>query len=114
MASLGEIWMADFPYEDDSSQSDERPVVIVGVDGELCLCATLMITSKDSAKDHYRYEIRHWRYAGLIKKSYIRVSRKHTFYISPLHRHIGCLHQEDQINLWFKIDELYGDEISLF
>jgi len=44
MASLGEIWMADFPYEDDSSQSDERPVVIVGVDGELCLCATLMIT----------------------------------------------------------------------
>lgn len=67
MASLGEIWMADFPYEDDSSQSDERPVVIVGVDGELCLCATLMITSKDSAKDHYRYEIRHWRYAGLIK-----------------------------------------------
>ena len=31
MASLGEIWMADFPYEDDSSQSDERPVVIVGL-----------------------------------------------------------------------------------
>jgi hypothetical protein len=114
MASLGEIWTADFPYEDNPSQSDERPVVIVGVDGDLYLCTTLMITSKASAKDRYRYEIRHWQHAGLIKQSYIRLSRKHTFRTSQLRRFIGCLHQEDQINLWFKIDECYGHEIGLF
>lgn len=51
MASLGEIWTADFPYEDNPSLSDERPIVIVGVDDDLYLCTTLMITSKASAKD---------------------------------------------------------------
>lgn len=112
MVDLGEVWWADFPYEDISG-SKVRPVVIVGANHDTYHCVTLMVTSQNPSDDKI-YEIEHWNQAGLKKPSYIRLMNKHTFHFSELINRIGCLHNNDQINLWLRIDEVYDHKIDLF
>ena len=55
----GEIVWTWVPYEEDHSQGKDRPVLIVGRDGEWLLA--LMLTSKDHDRDHAQ-EARHGRH----------------------------------------------------
>jgi hypothetical protein len=45
----GEVVWAWVPYEDDPAQGKDRPVLVIGVDGEALL--GLQLTSKDHARD---------------------------------------------------------------
>ena len=49
LADPGEIVWAWVPYEDDPSQGKDRPVLVVGTDGDLLLA--LQMTSKDHDRD---------------------------------------------------------------
>ena len=55
----GEIVWTWVPYEEDHHQGKDRPVLLVGRDGDWLLA--LMLTSKDHDRDHAQ-EARHGRY----------------------------------------------------
>ena len=60
----GEVVWAWVAYEDDPRQGKDRPVLVIGRDGDDLLC--LMLTSKDhdrDADDEARHG-RHWRDVG--------------------------------------------------
>ena len=60
----GEVVWAWVPYEDDPAQGKDRPVLLVGRDGDLLV--GLQLTSKDhdrDAEDEARYG-RHWMDVG--------------------------------------------------
>jgi hypothetical protein len=60
----GEVVWAWVPYEDDPAQGKDRPVLVVGRDGDTLLC--LQLTSKDhdrDAEDEARYG-RYWMDVG--------------------------------------------------
>ncbi len=60
----GEIVWTWVPFEEDHSQGKDRPVLIVGHDGEWLLA--LMLTSKDHDRDHAQEARRgrHWQDIG--------------------------------------------------
>ena len=63
-ADPGEVVWGWVPYEDDPAQGKDRPVLLIGRDGEQWL--GLMLTSKDhdrDAEDEARYG-RHWMDVG--------------------------------------------------
>ena len=114
MCKVGELYYANFPYEEDPSKKELRPIVIVAIHDDGCECATLMITSKNRTNSQYRYTIEHWKYAGLRSPSFICLDRKCSFFEDELCKKIGGLHPEDQLYLLHKIGEFYHDERSLF
>ena len=60
----GEIVWTWVPYEEDHRQGTDRPVLIIGRDGEWLLA--LMLTSKDHDRDHEQEarQGRHWQDIG--------------------------------------------------
>jgi hypothetical protein len=60
----GEIVWTWVPYEDDATQGKDRPVLVIGRDGQSLLA--LMLTSKDHARDAAREQRhgRHWMDIG--------------------------------------------------
>ncbi|HEX8079626.1 MAG TPA: type II toxin-antitoxin system PemK/MazF family toxin [Jatrophihabitans sp.] len=59
VADPGEVVWAWVPYEDDHDRGKDRPVLIIGMDGEYLL--GLMLTSKDHDRDH-RADASHGRH----------------------------------------------------
>ena len=39
-----EVWFADFPFRDDKTQSKDRPVIVLEVDGETCQVLSMKVT----------------------------------------------------------------------
>ena len=40
-----EVWFAEFPFAEDETQSKERPVIVLDVDGERCKVLSMKVTS---------------------------------------------------------------------
>ncbi|HST86168.1 MAG TPA: type II toxin-antitoxin system PemK/MazF family toxin [Kineosporiaceae bacterium] len=64
LADPGEVVWAWVPYEEDHNRGKDRPVLIIGRDGEYLL--GLMLTSKDHDRDHgdEARHGRHWQDVG--------------------------------------------------
>ena len=82
----GEIWYADFPFEEDSSESKDRPCLIVAIEnGEYVTCK---ITSVDHS-DRPGYHPVTPAVTGLPKLSYIRVTPTTTLARKQFRRCVG-------------------------
>lgn len=92
-----DVWIADVYFEDDPTQSKQRPVVIVSLEPTVCI--SLKITSHKKRDCKGEYEIIEWVFAGLNCPSVIRASKICRLKDSDFSRRIGHLHPVDIKNL---------------
>jgi|LSQX01.3.fsa_nt_gb mRNA-degrading endonuclease toxin of MazEF toxin-antitoxin module len=104
MAKLGEVWWAPFDFSDKPWNRKRRPVVVIDVDVNSCLCTTVMVTSKSNHNYDEEMVVVYWQNAGLSRPSYIRLGRKQVFLVDDLYKRIGVLDGRDQFNLWPAIE----------
>ncbi|MDH4620023.1 type II toxin-antitoxin system PemK/MazF family toxin [Brevibacillus sp. AY1] len=91
---LGEVWYAAFPYEEDETKTEERPVVIIVEDEGNGKVSVAKIT-KTSPRDQYDIVLKHWKSAGLKRPSVVRTSKVVQIDISQIDNKKGELHEED-------------------
>ena len=96
-----ELWFAEFPHEEDTSETDDRPVVLVRILDDKHVFA-LMIT-KHRARDDHDLEITYWEAAGLNCPSTVRANRGYKLSVDKLRRKIGSLSETDIIRLKFRM-----------
>lgn len=70
--NVGEVWIVDFPFEDDPLQSKRRPCIILDVDTLEVL--SIKVTTH-AQRDVYDVPIFKWREANLLEPSYARVAK---------------------------------------
>lgn len=90
----GDVWLVNFPLEEDPTQFLPRPVVVLNV--ETLEVLSVKVTKTDPRDyDDYDTPIVYWQEANLRFKSTARVSK--TIYIkkSQFKHKIGTLHQDD-------------------
>ena len=90
----GEIWLAKYPLEEDSTKCIRRPVIVLYIDGEDVLSVKVTRHSKRS-KDPYDTPIIHWLEAGLNSVSTARVSKTIFVNIAQFSRKIGNVYPSD-------------------
>lgn len=98
----GEVWFAEFPYEEDNSILKYRPVVVLDVDtlGVLSIKVTRHSVRDD---DPFDTPIVHWQDAGLYFASTARVSKVLNLQPDDFIFKFGVLHPDDLS----KIEEVY-------
>lgn len=102
-----EVWFAEFPYEEDSTITKKRPVIVLDV--ETLKCLTIKVTSHDARNnDQYDTPIEHWQDAGLNRPSVARVSKVMYLQNDKFSYKLGKLHIEDQQ----EIEKKFMDFIS--
>lgn len=102
MTSPGEVWLVNFPLEEDPSQFLPRPVVVLNVLGPEIL-STKVTKHDPRVADLYDTPIQNWKVANLNYPSTARVSK--TIILSPtdfIHK-IGVLDDNDLL----RIQEVY-------
>jgi len=101
------VWTAFVRFEDNVG-GKERPVIVF--DDRVILCICMGVTSKE--KDPiFGYKIRNWKYAGLVKESWVRFEY---LKLEPddFRDMIGMLHPDDieGIKTWMK-KLVYGHDL---
>jgi mRNA-degrading endonuclease toxin of MazEF toxin-antitoxin module len=92
----GDVWLVNFPLEEDSTQFLPRPVVVLNV--ETLEVLSVKVTKTDPRDyDDYDIPIVYWQEANLRFKSTARVSKTIYINISQFKHKIGTLHQDDLI-----------------
>ncbi|MEG0426190.1 MAG: type II toxin-antitoxin system PemK/MazF family toxin [Cetobacterium sp.] len=91
----GEVWLAEFPFEEDPNQSKIRPVVILD-NGNLehLKVLSVKITSK-FARDEYDVPLLYWQQAKLRFPSIARTSKFMYLPKSVFKYRLGDLHDDD-------------------
>lgn len=99
-----ELWFADFPFEEDATQSKKRPVIILNVEPLEVL--SVKVTSK-KARDNDKYDtpIVHWKEAGLKSESIARISKTIFLTQDKFEHKIGTLHDDDKVTILTKYTE---------
>lgn len=93
-----EIWWAVVKFEDDPTQSKERPVLVIS--DRIAFIISLKITHHKPREDYDgEYRVIRWKEAGLTQPSTIRYSKKLKLYESDFVRPLGTLHPLDIRNL---------------
>lgn len=98
----GEVWFVEFPLEEDSSKTINRPVVVLDEDtlGVLSVKITKHAVRKE---DPYDTPILYWQEANLRLASTARVSKVMNLQEEDFIFKIGNLHPDDLE----RIEELY-------
>lgn len=91
--NIGEVWYANFPYEDKPG-SAKRPVVILDIDTLLVL-SVKVTKHKPRENDKYDTPILYWKQAHLRMASTARVSKVISIPKSDFIHKIGDLHPDD-------------------
>ncbi len=99
---VGEVWFAQFPYEEDVDIVKPRPVIIAQVE-PLEVLSVKVTTHDIRDSDEFDIPIIHWEAAGLRQKSVARVSK--TIFLSPanIDVQIGTLHPDDKAAIMLKL-----------
>lgn len=95
--NVGEVWIVDFPFEDDPTQSKIRPCVIIDIDSELAVLSIKV--TRHEARDEYDVPIFKWREANLLNLSYARVSKVMVFSRENFVKKCGTLDEMDFNNI---------------
>ncbi|MGI6605498.1 MAG: type II toxin-antitoxin system PemK/MazF family toxin [Peptococcia bacterium] len=95
--NVGEVWIVDFPYEDDPTKSKIRPCIIIDIEDEL-LVLSIKVTTHES-RDEYDVPIFKWREANLLNPSYARVSKVLLFNKESFIKKCGTLSEMDFENI---------------
>ena len=94
MYNKGEVWFVEFPLEEDSSQTINRPVVVLD-ENTLGVLSVKITKHLPRVEDPYDTPILYWKEANLRLASTARVSK--VFLLTPdsFIFKIGDLHHDD-------------------
>lgn len=93
-----EVWLANFPFEEDDSIVKKRPVIIINVDTLEVL--SVKVTSHTARpEDKYDTDIIHWKEAGLDKPSVARISKSMNLTKDKFVHKMGDVHAEDKVSI---------------
>jgi len=93
---VGEVWYANYPYEEDKEHTEQRPAVIVFEVDDDEVIAIKLTTHAARAYDEFDVELVEWQHAGLKRKSTARVSKFEYLKRSQLINKKGDLHADDE------------------
>lgn len=117
MINQWDIWLTDFPNEEDNTQYTSRPVIVLSVE-PLWLLSVKVTSHKPRISDKYDIEITKWQESGLSKPSTARISK--TTHLSPSNfkYKLGSLHPVDRasvINMFaqFIFDSIDKDALAV-
>lgn len=91
---VGDVILANFPFEDNANRFKVRPAVIVGKQNNNLTVVALNITSTPP-RDKMDYELVNWALAGLTVASTVRTSKNAIIIVQAIIRKIGSLTPKD-------------------
>ena len=92
--AVGDVILAQFPYEDNPNEFKVRPAVIIDKHDNSLTVIALKITSTPP-RDIMDYELVNWALAGLTNASTVRTSKSAVIIIQAIIRKIGALTPTD-------------------
>lgn len=93
-----DIWLTEFPLEEDNSQSISRPVIVLSVK-PMWIMSVKVTKHNPRENDPYDIEIKKWKESGLNYPSTARVAKSNKLHISNFKKYLGQLHSDDRINV---------------
>ena len=93
-----EVWFANFPFEDDPTQSKDRPVIVLHVDENSCKVLSMKVTSSPPYSE-FEIEIFNWEQIPLHHKSTADAASVQYILKSAFRRRIGKLSDDDWENV---------------
>jgi hypothetical protein len=105
--NVGEVWVVDFPFEDDPTQSKLRPCIIMDV--EILEVLSIKVTSHES-RDDYDIPIFKWKEANLVEPSCARVSKIMTLPKKAFIRKFGTISESYFKNITKAFIRYYSQE----
>ena len=97
-----EVWFANFPFEEDETQSKDRPVIVLDVNEETCAVLSMKVTSS-SPYSEFEIELFDWEKIPLHNKSTADASMVLRISKERFRRRIGRLSDDD----WDNVTDLY-------
>ena len=97
-----EVWFAEFPFNEDKTQSKDRPVIVLAVDDESAKILSMKVTSTPPQSE-YEIELFDWSKIPLHHKSTADASRVLRIPKRRFRRKIGKLSDDD----WDNVTDLY-------
>jgi mRNA-degrading endonuclease toxin of MazEF toxin-antitoxin module len=93
-----DIYWADVPFEEDSTQIKSRPVIIAKDNSIYAL--VIRITSQEArTSDPYDYPLHEWQYANLERPSVVRIRKIAQLKPDAIHDYIGRIHPADALEI---------------
>ena len=94
MYNKGEVWFVEFPWEEDNSQTINRPVIVLD-ENTLGVLSVKITKHSPRKEDPYDTPIIYWQEANLRLASTARVSKVFLLSQDSFIFKIGDLHQDD-------------------
>ena len=98
-----DVWIADFPFEDDETQSKKRPVIVLDVDDDTCSVFSMKVTSTKPYGE-FEIELFDWAEIPLDHISTADASRVVEISKSKFRKRIGRLSNDD----WENVNDLHN------
>lgn len=99
-----DIWLTDFPYEEDHNQYSSRPVIVLSVEPLWLL--SVKVTKHDKREyDPYDVTIDKWQESGLEYPSTARISKTTGLSVSSFIKKLGVLHPDERLKI---VQSFYG------
>lgn len=98
-----EVWYANFPFQEDNTQSKDRPVIVLDVDDEQCKVLSMKVKSA-KPRSKFEIEIFDWAIIPLDHKSTADASSVQLIPKGQFRRKAGQLSDDD----WDNVTSLYA------
>ena len=98
-----EVWLANFPFAEDETQSKNRPVIFLDVDDETCSVFSMKVTSKKPYSE-FEIELFDWAEIPLDHISTAVASQVIEISKSKFIKRIGRLSNDD----WENVNDLHN------
>lgn len=99
-----DIWIADFPFEEDATQIIARPVIVLSVE-PLWILSVKVTTTSPRTNDIYDIPIVKWKESGLNEPSTARIAKTIGLQRFAFIKQLGVLHPDDRMNI---VNTLYN------
>ena len=106
--SIGNVILANFPFEDDRNRFKQRPAVVMRVAENMLSVMALKITTTPP-REKLDYELMNWALAGLNRASTVRTSKRAEISVSAIVKVLGTLSASDFDEVWKLYDSLRDD-----
>ena len=91
---VGDVILANFPYEDISGRYKLRPAVVMKLFPNRLSVVALKVTTTPP-RDRYDFELINWALAGLNRVSTVRTTKRAEIPTAAIVRVLGSLSQDD-------------------
>lgn len=93
-----DIWLANFPYDDDPEQVKPRPVIVLSVD-PLFILSVKVTKHSPRINDTFDVPITKWRESGLKYPSTARIAKSINISYENLNCKLGILHNDERVKI---------------